>query len=372
MTGKCPDTINILSTSDWHLGKEETPTLIRNLKAGISKVLLSDKIIVKLLLIGGDIFDKIMTLSDKESILIQDFIIWIFNICSERDVILRVLEGTPSHDRKQSVQFEVIHRAVGSFYPCNFEYIQSIKIEYISEIDTTILYIPDEATSCPDKTLEVVKDLMFNLQIKQVDYAMIHSGLDIHFPPHAHVPMHNSDAYLDIVKKYIFIAHIHQRSVQKKRLITNGSFDRHTHNDEDKKGSWLVSSNKDSIIDDKIYFIENDNALIYKTINVDSDNYQELIDNILKKHSGKIRIRIQTADNVLLGSLKQRLPKEHNRVIWTFDYKGITIKETANVPVVYQPVAINKETILDLVGEKIVGKPNMQSAMDLLSKVVHG
>ena len=86
---------------------------------------------------------------------------------------------------------------------------------------------------------------MITSGLTKVDYAVMHGQFDYQLPKHiTGMPRHDSQKYLDIVKHYIFIGHIHTHSVYD-RIIAQGSFDRLTHGQEEPKG-YVVS-----IVDDE-------------------------------------------------------------------------------------------------------------------------
>ena len=50
--------------------------------------------------IGGDLFDRIMTLNDPDVPVVEHWMERLLRLCKKHDILLRVLEGTPSHTRK--------------------------------------------------------------------------------------------------------------------------------------------------------------------------------------------------------------------------------------------------------------------------------
>ena len=66
-----------------------------------------------LILLAGDIFDHLLTLPQEEVDEIQAWITELLAICAKYNILLRVLEGTPSHDWKQSRQFVNLNLGAG-------------------------------------------------------------------------------------------------------------------------------------------------------------------------------------------------------------------------------------------------------------------
>lgn len=250
----------IASISDVHLGHRKTPT--RYIVNNLNEFLLTDKFFEKLnlLFIVGDFFDHLLELNYEDLPQIDSCIARIFYLCEKHNVILYVLEGTPSHDRLQSERFVTIHTVMQS--KTRFKYIKTIDTDYIPEYDCQILFIPDEISPTHEETLEHVKELMQSKGIKAFDIALMHGLFPHQIPQGIKIPCHDYNAYHDLVNNVIFIGHHHTHSVYKK-AIAQGSFDRLKHGEEEKKGFVRVH-----VKDNKThtFFIENKKSYPYITI----------------------------------------------------------------------------------------------------------
>ena len=60
------------------------------------------------IVIGGDITDRPLTLSDDYASEYIVFVIWLLKICALLGIEIVIIEGTPSHDWKQARIFEQI------------------------------------------------------------------------------------------------------------------------------------------------------------------------------------------------------------------------------------------------------------------------
>ena len=214
---------------DLHLGHSRTPTLhtLVNLKVWIRGVLNK----IKVLFFTGDVFDKLLTYPSHESIEITLFIKWILYKCSKHNVVLRVLEGTRSHDWRQSHMFETVKGST------DVKWVSEVSIEYIPALDMNVLYVPDEANRWCKETLTQVHELLIEHKLEQCDIAMMHGVFKYQL---SLLPdTHTQAEYEAIVKYTIYIGHIHTRVVSGK-IEPPGSFERLAHNEEEDKGAILA------------------------------------------------------------------------------------------------------------------------------------
>lgn len=260
--------------SDVHLGHRRNPTsrIIDNLKA-FTDNLPKD---LDIFFIAGDLFDRLLDNSMPDGIEISLWLHQLLLYCARHKIRLRILEGTPSHDWRQSSMVGSIHYISG--VPVDVAYISTLHIEQIADLGINILYVPDEWDIDPGNTYKQIKGLMQELSLSQVDIAIMHGQFTYQIPnAPATIPRHSEELYLDIVKHYIHIGHIHTHSYFD-RIIAQGSFDRLAHGEEEVKGGVYVSIRRSDGYTDKSYtFIENPNALIFKTINVRGETLDDIV-----------------------------------------------------------------------------------------------
>lgn len=275
MTGN--DKLTILSLSDIHLGHKKVST--QHIVTNLNRYLPDNDSMyqVDIIFLGGDVFDDVVSLRDDATGIIQRFIVRLLKLCKKYDIQLRVLEGTPSHDGKQSKQFILLNE----FLKINtdVQYFDQLCIEYNERFNIHVLYVPDKWRGSCDQTQEEVKQLLQLHHLTQVDFSIIH-GQFKHQLPALDLPddTHDHDFYLSITKKYIFVGHIHFMS-QFDRILAQGSFDRLRHKEEQPKGFFKVESYQD-IQQDTITFIENKHAAIFKELYFTNETSQEIIDQL--------------------------------------------------------------------------------------------
>jgi hypothetical protein len=261
MATKNSNYLYVGSKSDIHLLHPRNPTylIVKNLIDSLSD---PDARKLDLLLICGDVFDSLGNLNTMELTYIMQYINFLFAWARENNVIVRVLEGTPSHDREQSRMFEAVRENDG-YQDVDFKYVTTLSIEYIESIKKNILYIPDEWRTSTEETLAEVKDLLKAKGLTKFDIGCFHGQFDYQLPPHVHAPKHDSEAYMALCNDAIFIGHVHIHS-RKKKILAQGSFDRLSHGEEGAKGHLRVKINPNHGLDVK--FVENKNAMRFDTI----------------------------------------------------------------------------------------------------------
>lgn len=298
--------INIVEFSDSHLGHRTTETehIINNLHRLIPDAPSSGDI--DLLFIAGDLFDRLLNLSSPDVYSIHKWVYHLLNVCKKYDIVLRVLEGTPSHDNKQNRLIPEIN--ISGNFGCDVSYFDTLSIEYIERFDIHVLYINDEYHPEPSQTLAEVRLLLARHNLTQVDFAVMHGQFDYQLPNHLlnRIPHHDAQAYLGLVKYLIFIGHIHQHS-QYERIIAAGSTDRLQHGEEEDKG--IVKATVYQNGDFTAEFIINKNAKIYRTVDVSSQelntalaHIKTIVDNV--PDGSYLRIRANQEDSVV-NSLRE-------------------------------------------------------------------
>ena len=268
-TSSLKQALSYLVLSDIHLGHRRTTSaeILKHLDEYFH-YFSSETIFAKLdiIFIAGDLFDDLLDLSTEE---IHDVQIWLHRLmqfCSRNNIILRILEGTPSHDWKQSkISSTVLELAQ---LDIDFKYVDKIEIERIESLGLDVLYIPDEATGSAADTFKVVEELLKDRGMDKVDIAIMHGMFSYqlgNIPSNQQV--HDDERYLQLVQGYIHIGHIHTFSVCE-RIIAQGSFDRLAHGEEGAKGGVIVKLTPG--YEPSFVFCENKLAKLYKTVTLRS------------------------------------------------------------------------------------------------------
>ena len=352
--------IKYLVFSDVHFGHDKTPTefIINNLNNLLSNYV--DRKDIKAIFIAGDLFDRLLVYPNNIVSEITIFASRLLEFCAKKNIILRILEGTPSHDWKQSKCFIDIAKVMK--LPVDVVYISTLEIEIIEHLNLTVLYIPDEYRPDANQTYTEVLDLIKAKGIDKVDIGIFHGQFNYQLPfKDKYNVCHNEENYLKIVKHFINIGHIHNFSTYN-RIIAQGSVDRIRHDEEAPKGIVECIIRPD--MNDRYYFIENKKAKVYKTVNIKTNDLDKAIKQISKELlklpvNSFIRIKAKKNNPAYLGlnEIKKLFP------MCNFSKKAIE-EETEvekdklieNENNVYLPIDINKENIKQLLLDIITKK----------------
>lgn len=346
--------LNVAEISDVHLGHDKTSAahIVKNLLKAFPDN--EDTAELDIIWIAGDLFDRRLALPDDPVSDIKDWVHKFLRMCHKRDIMVRVLEGTPSHDWNQpKIMVEINENAkIG----CDLKYINKLDIEYIEKFGIHVLYVPDEWRSENLQTWYEVKDLLKKNNLEKVDFSIMHGAFRYQIPSNI-VDMfetHDTENYLGITRYLTFIGHIHQYS-QYQRILSAGSFDRLHHGEEEPKGHIRAQINQDGTF--KAQFVENKGAMVYKSIECTGvpleDVYRQLDALVAKlpKHS-YIRIIADTTDAVFKAGteLKTRYPSIS--ITFKSNQTKTKIKPIITKDII-KPVNLSPDTIMNLMKESL-------------------
>lgn len=364
--------LSIAVISDVHLGHRRTPTshIIDNLLAAFP----DDPVTANLdiIFIAGDLFDQALNFSDEEIPHIERWIIKFVLMCSKYDIILRILEGTPLHDRKQSRNIIALNE--GLTKPADIKYISKLSIEYLTAYDMNVLYIPDEWKPHPDATWKDATECLSKHGLKSVDIGIMHGMFEHQIPPGCHVEAHKEARYSSIVDRYVFIGHIHQKS-HRGKILAPGSFDRLTHGDEGKKGHWRGTLHSDKNLDN-VTFVENKNPFTYMTIDCAGLGFESAISKLTKlvncDNGSYCRIMLKESDSAraILEWAKQTYPT----IRWSKKAVDSRKKISQNTRIIkHEVVSITPTNVMDQVSDILKEKGTSETitrlALDQLNLV---
>lgn len=352
--------------SDIHLGHNKNPAsrIVRNLFTAFPDN--EDTASLDIIFIAGDVFDDVLFFNDED---IDDVKWWVnslLHLCKKHRIKLRVLEGTPGHDRKQSEYF-VWENEINNI-GCDLKYIDKLDIEYMEDLDIHILYVPDELPGGPETTLRNVKDLMRARGIEQVDHAVMHGLFRFQLPNHVeNVATHDAQEYLRLVKHNIFIGHDHTNK-EFERIFVQGSFDRLGHGYETPKGHMRAKHRPDGSWE--IRFIENTDAMMFVTVNAMGLPLDDTLD-LVRQMAGNLpddsHVRIRAESNNPVFTSMDSLLQIGPTLNWAKDPQRD--KEKALAPLAetnqrYVPISITPQNLGELLLEKIANDGASGEIMD--------
>ena len=349
--------LKALVLSDIHLGHKtnKTEDIVYNLRR-FFKIYHTDIITINMIIISGDIFDKLLPSNGSDLLLINKWIIELVTFASNYNIKLRVLHGTPSHDWNQ---FKIPYKLIEKLHDkIDIKYYDKLDIEYIEEFDINILYVPDEWRENSKLIFKDVKNKLKEHNLTKVDMAIMHGAFTFQLPPHIHNEsiLEPSD-YLNIVKGPIIIGHVHDHRIMD-RIYVPGSFDALTHADNNKKGGLIINFN---ITNNKIShkFLVNKYKLRFRTINVIGKSIDDISKQLSKIDDNKVQhvrllINKDSSIAVNLNELQKQYPllnlsiKDKDKV----NHTDIINKHTKKV--LNNAIKLNKDTIRDFVSNKLI------------------
>lgn len=263
----------MISLSDVHLGHPHTTT--DEILAALEAAFIDNEAMgeVDIIYLVGDLFDRSLGFEDIGTILIKRWMKRFARMCKRRDIVLRILEGTRSHDRSQPRWFVEANEGIDA----DLKYVSTLSIEYIAKLGIHVLYVPDEWKTETDDTWKDVCQALSEANLTQVDITLLHGTWDFQVPPQAvNIPKHIAQRYLDITRYYVFSGHFHINA-QHDRILNNGSFDRLVHGEEGPKGYWDVQM---ADTGDRLTFIENKQAKLYLTVNCTGMDIDQVLNHL--------------------------------------------------------------------------------------------
>lgn len=346
---------NVLSLSDIHFGHPNTPAkdIVDHLKVFFNHFKVTNNFDdLKLIIIAGDLWDQGLSFQDdavREVVLFWGFFTrW----CERKGISLLVIEGTPKHDSQQSGTLEVITRQAAP--DLKFRYVKELSIVYLEELDLNVLVVPDECRPTAEQVQRDVMDLLSQHQLKQVDIAAMHGMFRYQL---GSIPMnpkvHHEAFYLEIVRYFIVIGHIHVAS-QYEGIYAQGSFDRLAHGEEGDKGAFYFQEPQEGVF--IATFLKNTLAKDYVTLPMKGklDDALTLIDNTIRALPDWSFVRLvgEKRDDLQEGLkiLKEKYP------LIQFSRKVLKEKETGEtiMPSIHaEGIVLNRQTLTQVLHETV-------------------
>lgn len=361
--------INIIFGTDFHLGSKRTPsyTTLKSIKAAWPDSPEMTK--YDIFFIGGDWMDRLLNLADRDVYEAQEAAIHILEICKKYNIKLRIVEGTCSHDRRQSIMFTEFNERLK--IGCDLKYFQDLSIEFINDLNLTVLYLPDEWHHDSNETLRQAKELIKANGLTKVDLAVIHGGFKYQFP--LELPsLHDEVKWSELVNYAILSGHIHEYS-RCLKVICAGSFNRNNHDEDGRKGHVRLQLAEGRI--KQVNFIENHFAKVYKTINIFDLDIQDVL--FLIEQLGKLpdgsAIRLEYHDLDPIKAIRETVEAVYPKYIFT-DVKRTEKKEKEIRKLfsnhVFQPTEITRNSVVKLVIERLSKKGKNEEMLTLAEKAI--
>ena len=352
-----------LVISDVHLGARSTTAeeILTHLTAYFDHFTAKSQFAdIDVLFIAGDLWDDTINFSSDVLSLFLPWFDQMLRWCSRHEIKVRILEGTPRHDRQQGLTLQKIAELLP--VKVDFKYVPTLSIERMNDLGLSVLYVPDECRHTAEIVARDVDELLNEENLTQVDIAIMHGMFQYQLGT---IPMnskvHDELWYLQKVKHYLSIGHIHTHS-QYERIVAQGSFDRLAHGEEGPKGAVLIQETAPNQW--MHFFIENPLAKKYVTIAVKGDIDQALktIERGVKHLPDGSFVRIQALATHPIFQGFETLRRKHPFYVFT---KKALVKEEEVVtmvqaPVDYTPIVLNRDTLTEALFSEITGQHSLE------------
>jgi len=270
--------LRICFISDVHLGHPRTPTyqIITNLNKYVCNVTAMNDF--DAIIVSGDLFDMLLTLPSMEVDLIDKWIYELLRLSVKTNTPIRVLEGTPSHDWKQSRRLMSINETYA--IDADVQFIDTLSIVEDKTLGLTIGYVPDEWSESCDETTSQWKDLMATRGYDKVDLIVMHGMFEFQVPTAAAKAISHFKEYewAPMARYGIVIGHDH-RHKSKLNIVVPSSFERLAHNEEEHKGYLIMDIYHDTVA---VTHVINEDAMKYKTVGDINMSDTEIISRVEK------------------------------------------------------------------------------------------
>ena len=349
--------INIITISDLHFGHDTNKSeyMANSLNAWFDRYKDTiDK--ADMIIIPGDVADKLLSPSSKDSLIMYGWLTSLVLYCKNNNIKLRILEGTPSHDRRQ---VELLDKIISNLNieELDYKYVPELSYEYIDDLDIDIIYIPDVWKPTADEVYADVLKKLKEINKDRVDMIVMHGGFKYQMPGIESNQFHDEDKYNELVNYLIISGHIHDTSVYDKILVP-GSFERLTHADGLKsKGGYFISIDKNNSKVD-IKFLENKNALPFITIDITDKDVKYTYNKLeqLKKKYSIAHIRFvnkkDNADKLMyINEIKKSYP--NFKITVTSKIKEEDKKTILGEKKIIENKVLDDDTILNFINEEI-------------------
>lgn len=357
---------NILVLSDVHLYHRRTKTeqilfeLDEMLNANHEQVGRE----IDLIFISGDFFDRMVEMPTPDFFLIIRWVRKFVDYCRRHNIVLRVLEGTGSHDYGQSAIFEELGAS-----EIDVRYVSSVSVEYVERFGIHVLYVPDEVNADASLTYQEVRRVLGTAGVEKVDYAVMHGFFDFQIPVGVdNTIAHRSDLYRELVSRYVFIGHHHTHQIRH-NICVPGSFSRLKQGEEEDKGHITCAHGSQK---STVRHVVNYLAKTYETIDLSHLDMKAIYRQLerLKEYRPGSEIKLVIDKHSEVNEIIKDIRSAYPHI--NFDIAKVTLNKRGETPrkllQTYQPITIKPDNIVALMAARIAKREDSQYILSLLER----
>ena len=283
-----------ITINDIHFGIRDSKRLYDELNV-VFKPFILDHPEIEFIFFNGDFFDHKLTLCEPESLYAMLFFKEIFDIAKERNIVIRMIQGTRSHEMNQLEIFRSyeLENSKGT----NFKIFNTVTEETLNGIK--ILYIPEEYPVDADEYYKQYRENKYDIIfghgtwdfVAQQGQAEHGNRKDTYS-----APVFSWNEWKNSVDAFVSFGHIHGRNKYGNKIFYSGSFTRWNFGERSSKGFTYFSIDPGTK-EYSVEFIDNDVAPRFDVLSAAELNIENLpTDDLIKildeevKRSDNLRI----------------------------------------------------------------------------------
>jgi hypothetical protein len=262
--------VRIMHVADIHFGAVDPAALTAEMEAGFLAHVEAEGPSVDLLVLGGDLFHRRVSMTDPTGKAVIEFMNRVMHLAVEHSFKVRVLRGTLTHDHNQLENFRWMESVQGY----DFRILNHVESEELFQ-DCHVLWVPEEYFEDPDEAYEP----FFGLEEgAQYDLVFLHGSVDfVDFSGHLHgksqggryAPVFRQRDLERICRGPVLCGHVHNRYDHEGKTYYPGSYTRWCHGEEDIK-CWIMSDYDLATGGHETDFYENEMAPRFVTVTLAS------------------------------------------------------------------------------------------------------
>lgn len=252
---------------------------------------------IQLLVIDGDYFDRKLSMTDSAAYLAMMFFKEVYDICRKQHIIMRMVQGTRSHELNQLQVFDPYE----SNTDVDFRIIRTAQEEDL--LGMHVLYIPEEYPEneeeyykefkAPEKRYNVIFGhgtwdfVSFDNQIRHAQQTATRSAPVFIWNEWKHT----------VPNGFITFGHIHGRNVYGKKIFYSGAFTRWGFGEKSARGFTYFEYDLENKKYD-VKFIDNTEAPSYESVSIKDIKEINLQEQDITEIKKSLDSYIKTFDNV--------------------------------------------------------------------------
>lgn len=298
---------------------------------------------VHILVLDGDYFDRKLTASEPAIFYAVSFFSELVEICKEKNIAFRVVQGTRSHDLNQIF---TLFQHYENDPDLDIKFIEKVSEEKFMGMD--ILYIPEEYPEDVDEYYKEYKEKEYSMVCGHGtwDFVAFDSQIEKSKDNSVHsAPIFIYKEWKNAVKNgFISFGHIHGRNRYGQKIFYSGSFTRWNYVELSEKGytQWEYDTDKKEY---KVDFIDNKQAPSYEIISlkgmfhglelkdIEIETIKEMLD-MEATHYDNVRIDLSGLTDDRVAMLKEAYVDAPNIRVEVRDKKAL-LKENLE-PAIYE------------------------------------